>query len=490
MRRDPLVLGCGLVAVIVYVLHGYDGQLSRDVAVYAYGGQRVADGVPPYLGLVNRAGPLAHLVPGLAASAADLLDVDDLRAMRVLYTALAAAAVSVTYALGRDLFGSRLAGLAAAVALLSYQGFIDYATYGPREKTLMVLFLLAALLAMRHQRWGTTGFLIGLATLTWQPVFLAALVGVVVAVGLGLRTGRVAALIRVAVGGLVPAVVTVAAYAMVGSLREFLDAFLFINARYTQEKSFLGRPLGNWQDLVEGFGTSLVVLLLGLVAMLTLGARILASRERRQSPAGAAVAGCAAATVISVAWTLKAFNNWPDAFLVLPLAAVGIGGLAGFLVERLPTRAASTVILTWTVAGSLMAATYAVGARDTSLREQRADTSAVLALLPPGAQIFSIGAPEPLVLSGQVHPGKYQLFGNGLSDYLEDTRPGGMAGFGRWVGRLEPPVIALGLPREPDWLAPELTGTYAKVGKTAGWTWYVRRDLGAPTRQALRAALR
>ena len=67
-RLDPLVLAVGLVALTVYSLHGVRGNLTRDVGLYAYAGQQVADGVPPYLGVLNRAGPLAHAIPGLGAA--------------------------------------------------------------------------------------------------------------------------------------------------------------------------------------------------------------------------------------------------------------------------------------------------------------------------------------------------------------------------------------------------------------------------------------
>ena len=66
-RRDPLVLLTGAVAVVVYTLHGFHGALTRDLGIYAYAGQQVADGVPPYLGVLNRAGPLAHVLPGVGA---------------------------------------------------------------------------------------------------------------------------------------------------------------------------------------------------------------------------------------------------------------------------------------------------------------------------------------------------------------------------------------------------------------------------------------
>ena len=51
--------------MVVYTLRGFHGVLTRDLGVYSYAGQQVADGVPPYLGSLNRAGPLAHVLPGL-----------------------------------------------------------------------------------------------------------------------------------------------------------------------------------------------------------------------------------------------------------------------------------------------------------------------------------------------------------------------------------------------------------------------------------------
>ena len=64
---DPLVPLVALVSVVVYVLHGFHGTLTRDLGIYSYAGQQVADGVPPYLGVLNRAGPLAHVLPGVGA---------------------------------------------------------------------------------------------------------------------------------------------------------------------------------------------------------------------------------------------------------------------------------------------------------------------------------------------------------------------------------------------------------------------------------------
>ncbi len=82
---DPLLWMVGAGAVLTYALHGFSGMLSRDLGMYSYAGQQVADGVPPYLGVLNRAGPLAHLLPAVGALVARLGGLDDLVAMRLWF---------------------------------------------------------------------------------------------------------------------------------------------------------------------------------------------------------------------------------------------------------------------------------------------------------------------------------------------------------------------------------------------------------------------
>ena len=87
-RLDPLGPAVALLAGVLFLLRGFDGMLTRDLALYAYAGQRVADGVPPYVGVMNRSGPLAHLVPGAGAWVGDVLDVDDLLAITIIIGSL------------------------------------------------------------------------------------------------------------------------------------------------------------------------------------------------------------------------------------------------------------------------------------------------------------------------------------------------------------------------------------------------------------------
>ena len=127
-----------------------------------------------------------------------------------------------------------------------------------------------------HQRWCAAGFFIALATLTWQPVFLAVAAGAAVAALLGQRTGKLRALVGIAVGGIVPTVITVGAYAAIGKLQVFLDDFLLINAEYTQQTSLFDNGSAIWSFMVDAYGWSLWVLLGGMVVQLALAVAALA----------------------------------------------------------------------------------------------------------------------------------------------------------------------------------------------------------------------
>lgn len=479
LRVDPFIGISCLVALLVYLLLGFDGPFGRDLGVYTYGGQQVAEGVLPYVSIINRAGPLAHLIPGIGVGAARLIGADDILGVRVLFMLLTVACIGLVYILGRDLFRSRLAGVASAGALLCFHSFIVMAAYGPREKTPMVLFLLAALLAMSHQRWATSGVFISLATLTWQPVFLSAMAAVLVTILIAGHSGRAKALARVVVGGLAPTLLTMGVYAVLGHLDVFLDDFLLINARYTGSHAMLEDPARAWETLVNGYVDSLWVLLVGMVAMLALAtasAVALLRRKARPDPMSAGVVGAGVALLVGVLWSNYTYDSGQDAFVILPTSALGIGGLAALLGRRLPARAALAATLAWAVAATAMSVGSAVRAHSDVLDLERESVAAVLDLVPPDARILSIETPQVLVLAHQRNLSRFQLFGNGLTQYLDDVWPGGRTGYAQWVGQREPTLIAIGTNKVPGWLAPTVRHAYRCLGAAPGWVWYVRRD--------------
>ena len=484
---DLWFLLCCLVPLVVYPLNGFNAALTRDLGVYSYGGQQVAEGVAPYVAIMNRAGPLAHLIPGIAAWVARQVGVDDLLGMRVLMMLISAACVGIAYLLGRDLYRSRMAGVATAAALLCIEGFSIYATDGPREKTSLVLFVLLASLAIVHQRWFATGFFIALATLTWQPVFFAVAAGAAVAALVGQRTGKLKALVGIAVGGIVPTIITVGAYVAIGKFQVFLDDFLIINAEYTRQTSLFDNGSAIWSFMVDAYGWSLWVLLGGMVVQFVLAVAAWRSPARR-TPLGAAQVGFGVVFIVGLLWSLKAFNGFPDAFFLLPESIIGVGGIVAVLAKRLPGRVVLAVTVAWAVAVTALAVNWSLTNRDDGLVEQRADVEAVMGLLPSDATMVTVEAPQPLVLAHKRNLSVYQLFGNGLIDYVEATWPGGIAGYARWIQEKSPTVITVGDDGPPDWLRPVLGG-YSRVGNSGKWAWYLNRDLGNTTLQQARDVL-
>jgi hypothetical protein len=480
-RFDPLVYVIGVTALIVYALHGFDGFLQRDLAIYSYGGQQVVEGVPPYVSILNRAGPLAHFIPALGVAGARAGGFDDLLGIRVLFTFIAAGAVCVVYLCARELFASRLTGLVAAAAFLSFYGFIKLATYGPRAQTPMVFFLACTLLAIAKRWWFVAGFSLSLATLVWQPSLLIGLAAALTTVIAMQPSERLQALVRFVVGGLVPASVCIMYFAVVGALKEFIDAFLLINLRYTESSPLWPAFARKWTKVQQVYGVSFWVMVVGLAALAIL-TFLATRREGWRAPARIPVAAVGAACFVALAWSFRDFNSWPDAFVLLPFAAIGTGGIAKELTERLPARAALLLCIASVVAAVVVAATYSTTRRGHGLDRQRDLVARMLEQLPSDASFQSIGAPEPLVLSRSTNPTRHQVFVDGLDQYIEDTWPGGLPGFAKWVGREQPTIISLNTKRVPPWLRDTVEREYRWAGPGGGWTWYVHRSVGLEVR--------
>jgi hypothetical protein len=256
---DPIGPLLALAVVGLFVAHGLEDPLKRDSAIYAYGAQQAAEGVPPYVSILNRAGPLSHLVPALGVLGARLVGIDDVLGMRLLLVGLSAGTVWVLYLAGRDLFSSRLAGAACAASLTAFAGIVVLVSGGPRDKPIMLFFLVCGLWAVVGRRWFLAGTFVALATLTWQPVFLTGLATAVVAMA-GLR-GRafVRALISFAVGGLVPTALCVAGFALAGAFRELVDGFLLINLEYTDQSGVVTHLDALYLGLSLGWGLAVWV---------------------------------------------------------------------------------------------------------------------------------------------------------------------------------------------------------------------------------------
>jgi GNAT superfamily N-acetyltransferase len=484
---DPLLGGVAVVSLVVYALHGFNGALTRDLGVYTYAGQRFVAGDPPYVGIMNRAGPLAHALPGVGIWLGRLFGVGDIHGVRVFFMLIAIACVCLVYLTVRDLTGTRAAAVVAAAAFLGFEGFTAYASNGPREKTAMVLFLLAALYAVLRRRWATSGVFTALATLTWQPVFFVAAATVLVALLLA-PDHRGRGIGRVALGGTATTAVVVVYYAAHGAVHTFLEGFVLINAQYTTQPSPFQFLHYVWRSLREGFGPSLWVIVAGLVAVLVLAVTSARFAWHSRDAVAATHVGLGAGLVAGLAWSCVAFNAWPDLMVLLPLAAIGVGGGVAALTSRLDPRAALATMCALALVGTTYATAYSAGNREDGLTEERASIAAVLHTGPHPARILSLQAPEVLALTHRTNATPYQMFDNGFSTYIDDTFPGGITGFVSWMQRYDPTYIVTQTRFRPWWLLPWLQENYAQVGHTSQFRWWVSKSVDRHLRHEIREA--
>ena len=490
--HDLLVPLVAAVALVTYVLHGFGGSLTRDLGLYTYAGQQVADGVPPYVGVLNRAGPFAHVGPGIGVTLARWTGLDEITTVRSLYLLLGTACTTAVYVLGRDLFvrdalTRRLTGLLTAAVFLGFHGFIQYASSGPREKTPMTLFVVLALWAVTQRRWFTAGVLISVATLFLQIAFFPTIATTVTG-ALLLTHARVRALARVALGGAVPVAVVCACFAVVGSLRASVDAFLLINVRYTVADPPLDDVAQVRDDALDAYGAVWVWLFLAGLAVLAVGALLsTVPAVRRREPGVVVMAALAAGVALGLWWNLRDYDSWADLFPLLPYAAVGIGCLVPLLAHRVPSRALGVAVVVTTAAAVVVSVHWSVTTRTDGLEDQRRAVAAVLEELPDDATVTSVEAPQPLALTGRTNPTRHQMFRAGLQQYVEDTWPGGLDGFARDLVDQRPTLVAVGDTTFNYWRK-RLSPQYVCVGNAPGWSWWAAASSDEETLTALRRA--
>ncbi|MGN6782877.1 MAG: hypothetical protein ACTHJH_15390 [Marmoricola sp.] len=472
-------VGVGLVSAAVYALHGFQGPLDRDLGVFVYGGERVAHGTPPYVANFNTVGPLADVVPGIATAIGRLVGLGPVLAPRLLDWLISAACCALLSVLGRQLTGSRAGGVLAAALFLPFGSFLNLATDGPREKTAMVLFLIAAFIALGRRRFVAAGVLTALATLTWQPALLPLIAAAVAAAVLGSR--RLGDLARFVGAGAVTAAVAAAAFAVAGALPRAVDAFLLANVLWVHQPSAFSRPGPTWHLLWHGYGPTLALVVVGPLVLLAL------ALWRRTGP----VVPLAVGGVVAAGWTAAVVNGAPDLFVVLPFGALGTAVLIEAVARGLAgrSRVVAAVLVTAVAAVAVGgAAAEAVHTRKHRLVTEARDVRAVLASAPAGAALAAIDAPQPLALSGRVNPTPFLILDSGEVGYLDHRSPGGLGGYLERLVHRDTPLLAVGRGPDRALITRLVAQDYRLAGVGPGWHWYVARSLGAAAARRVRAA--
>jgi hypothetical protein len=340
---------------------------------------------------------------------------------------------------------------------------------------------------VNKRRWFTAGLFVSLATFCLQIAFFASFAAVAAGVLLLAGGGRLRATLRVAAGGLVPVVVLGVWFTLAGSLRESIDAFYLINARYTVPNPLLDDLHSAWLDARTAYGLTLWLLFGGLLA---LGLRALAvfwPASRRKDPSVPVLAAFAVGAAVGLAWNLRDYDAWPDLFPMLPLAAVGVGGVFALIARWLSERIAAVAAFALFAAAIVIGISYSVTTRDDTLDAQRASVDAVMRQLPADARITSIEAPQPLVLTGQTNRTRFQMFRVGLQYYVDDHWPGGRVGFRRDLVKDAPALVSVGDSVSQRWRA-GIEPAYVWIGNADDWGWYARASLGPKKIAALRHA--
>jgi hypothetical protein len=289
-------------------------------------------------------------------------------------------------------------------------------------------------------------------------------------------SGRWAAALRYVVGGAVTTAVVLVYFATHGALREFFQGFVLLNARYSNTNTV---DHETWRILRFGYGASLWLILPGLVALPVVAGRTVRRAWRTRKPVPVTMVAVGAGWLASVVWTLNALDGFLDMFVLLPFAALGLGGLADPALRwaraRIGRTRAVVVAGALGVALTVFATLTSVSTRMHTLVAQQSSVSDILQRY-PDASIVSIQAPQALVMAHRRNPTPVQMFVNGFDRYVEHNWPDGLQGYAEWVDRTRPDLVVIQRSFRPAWLMPVLRRDYRRVDKAPTFEWWVRKD--------------
>jgi hypothetical protein len=485
-ERRALLLAVGggaaalVIAVALFAQFSINGNFWRDEAIYAYGGQQLADGVPVYDGIFDPKPPLPTFLTALGTLSARAIDKNDLTAMRAEFFVFALLAVIAVYVLGLLLWRSPLAALAGAVVFASFEGFARDALAGPDAKTPGILLMVVALALLVRRRWFLAGIAGSLAFLDWQPLGICAAAAVVAALLVSepdeeSRRRRAA----VALAGVaIPLVATVLFLLIAGGLSGFIEAsFTFPATGLRRGDVTLGGNIDTIVGVVNDHYGHTRVLFWGGLVLLVPAALLAARRIPARVVLGTGLAFVAA--------SVYDFQGYPDLFPLLPYAALGIGGAVALVAARVaglwPRRVAAGLALAALVLLAALSVHWFSGARDAgpSLHKERAQAAKLERLLRPGERIYALGDPTLLVLTHRRNPTRYVYLGSGVDHWAVEHEFGSLAGWQAHIRSVDPAVVVMNLWRSDLALQmrPWLKSTYGPGRFLGNWRIFVRPDV-------------
>jgi hypothetical protein len=505
------------LAAAVSSLYGLGGGLSRDGAIYLYSGQRMAEGVPPYVSVFDHKGPLAPMLAGAGVMLSKLLNSDDIMTVRVIFFLMGCLAVVCAYLLGGSLFKSQRAGIFAALTFLAFFCFARYATAEPEAKTPMLLFEVLALLLTSQKRWFWAALCGSLAFLVWQPMIIFPLVTLLLAATQGSRSS---ALSRAVCGAGLPVAATVAYFYAKGALYELINGSILFNLRYLDQEKFSSvapRLIAPVRAIFFGYTTILIpVVICAMLAAVVISAVTLGRLYFPRGPALVSLGNVATRETFAplllslpfpVIWSMMDFQGYPDFFVFIPYVAAGFGGFLNFVAGRVEAAGLRGVRKTFVpityalltamaVISSLITIKLAAqissldmdgrGPKPGDFDYQKRAASEVRERFGGDARVVSIGVPQVLVLLHDTNPNPYAFVIRGIDREIAVQTPGGFHGWLRELGAYDPDVIAFGptsglyKPELMDWLA-----SHYQREQIGPWIVYVKEGHPAQARVQL-----
>jgi hypothetical protein len=242
---------------------------------------------------------------------------------------------------------------------------------------------------------------------------------------------------------------------LAGALSEFVDAAFVFPLSGVQRDETFGQRLGLINDVIHAqYNVLNGWLLYGGLALLGVAVALVLWRGRsrlRRAFANPLVCVVAVSALPLIAFTLHDFQGYPDVYVLLPYAALGVGSL----VPLARGRAARAMPLALVAAAVLVAFTwntYATSARSpVNLQVQEHRAAAIDQILGPSGRLYAIGDPTSFVLTHRRAANRYVYLGSGVLGWMLRKTPGGFDGWLAQIRAADPGVIVIHtfLPLEP-----------------------------------------
>lgn len=430
-----------VVAAFLFTRFDLYGKLTRDSAIYIYGGQRLTHGSPPYVSMMDPKGPISSFLCGAGVAVARLFGRDDLLVIRAEFCALAVVGVLGIFLLVLELTRSIIAGVVGAVVFMAFRTFAFYAWVGPEGHMPAIVFMIFALWLTVRRNWYLAGVAASLAFLTWQPMFAYPVIALVCALvwspGRRIRAGAW----NVA-GGATPFLVLVVYYAIDGHLKQFFDGlFVYPLTGVVRPPDTVGRRLAFfWRDISNIYQLAAILYWVGL-ALVVAAAVLTVVRNRdgwRSALLRPMVLLFAVTLLFNLAYVMYDYIGYPHSWPMLPYVSVGFGVAIGALVARIPAERVRWATASLTAAAAALAVVCAVDYSSQppptyDLHAQEAASCAIKRSLVPGTPLWSTDLPNPLVLLHRRQPDDFPYVGGGLDVWKVDHTKGGFEG---WMNQI------------------------------------------------------